>query len=157
MIGVIQRVSEAAVWVNNRCISEIKNGLLVLVGISRDDDQEDIDYIVNKTVHLRVFSDEQGNLNKSLIDIEGELLIVSQFTLLGDTRRGRRPSFSHAAPPDMAESLYRLIVEKFRDMNINVKEGVFRAMMEVKLINNGPVTLIIDSKEKNRKRYGNNC
>jgi D-tyrosyl-tRNA(Tyr) deacylase len=151
MIGVIQRVSEAAVLVDNRCISEIKNGLLVLVGISKDDDQGDIDYLVNKTVHLRIFSDEQGNLNKSLIDVKGELLIVSQFTLLGDTRKGRRPSFSRAAPPDMAEQLYRLIVEKFRDRHINVKEGVFRAMMEVKLINQGPVTLIIDSREKNRK------
>jgi D-tyrosyl-tRNA(Tyr) deacylase len=151
MIGVIQRVSEAAVWVNNRCISGIKNGLLVFIGIAKEDDCGDIDYLVNKTVHLRIFSDEQGNLNKSLLDVQGELLVVSQFTLLGDTRKGRRPSFSHAAPPDIAEPLYRLIIDKFRGMHVNVKEGIFRAMMEVKLNNSGPVTLIIDSKEKNRK------
>lgn len=148
MIGIIQRVSEASVRVDDRCISEINHGILLLVGIGRDDGQEDATYLVNKIVHLRIFSDEKGYLNKSLLDIDGEILIVSQFTLLGETRKGRRPSFSNAAPPDKAEPLYRKIIGGFKEFKIPVKEGVFRAIMDVKLTNSGPVTIIINSKDK---------
>ena len=106
---------------------------------------------MNKTVHLRIFSDEKGNLNKSLLDVNGEILVVSQFTLLGDTRKGRRPSFTYAARAEEAEIIYRSLIEKLKAFQITVKEGVYREMMEIKLTNSGPVTLIINSKEKTWK------
>ncbi len=151
MTGLIQRVSRAEVWVNEKCISCIKKGILLLVGIATDDGPEDVAYLVNKTVHLRIFSDKKGNLNKSLLDVNGEILVVSQFTLLGDTRKGRRPSFTYAAPTEEAEIIYRSLIEKLKVFQIIVKEGVYGEMMEVKLTNNGPVTLIINSKEKTWK------
>ena len=148
MIGVIQRVSNAEVWVRGKRVSGIAGGVLLLVGIAREDGPEDVSYLVNKTVHLRIFGDEQGQLNKSLLDVNGGILVVSQFTLLGDTSKGRRPSFTDAAKPVQAKALYQRIIEKFKEYDIPVKEGVFRAIMEIKLTNQGPVTIIINTKDK---------
>lgn len=148
MIGLLQRVREADVQVNSQSISRIGSGILLLVGIAQDDTEKDIDYIVQKTVNLRIFSDTGSKFNLSLIDTGGELLVVSQFTLLGDTRKGRRPSFSGAMPPEQAKSLYNRLIGQFRQQPIIVKEGLFGAMMEVSLINDGPVSLIINSKDK---------
>jgi len=147
MIALIQRVSGAKVAVEKETVSEIGAGILLLLGISIDDTEADIEYIARKTVNLRIFSDEQGNLNRSLIDTGGEILIVSQFTLLADTKKGRRPSFTRAAPPAIAESLYKKTCEKFRTYGIGVQEGRFGAIMAVILTNDGPVTIIINSKE----------
>ena len=147
MIALIQRVSGAKVAVEKKTISEIGAGILLLLGIGIDDTETDIEYIARKTVNLRIFSDAQGNLNRSLIDTGGEILIVSQFTLLADTKKGRRPSFIRAAPPAIAESLYNKTCEKFRAYDIRVQEGRFGAIMAVSLINDGPVTIIINSKE----------
>ena len=149
MIALIQRVCSVKVAVEGEVISEIGPGILLLLGIGHDDNQADIEYITRKTVYLRIFSDPQGNLNRSLIDTGGEILIVSQFTLLADTKKGRRPSFARAAPPAIAEPLYRMAIEKFRRYNIQVQEGCFGAMMEVSLINDGPVTIIVNSREHN--------
>jgi len=151
VIGLIQRVSEASVWVSSNLVSGIGHGILLLVGIAVDDDEHDCTYIAQKTVNLRIFGDEEGNLNRSLIDVKGELLVVSQFTLLADTRKGRRPSFSGAMAPEQATGLYKRLIDEFRKLQIPVKEGVFGAMMEVKLVNSGPVTLIINSADKRRK------
>jgi len=148
LIGILQRVKEASVWIKGEEISKIGKGLLLFVGISRDDTEKDIEYIVKKVINLRIFSDENNNLNLSLLDIEGELLVVSQFTLLGDTKKGRRPSFSKAMPPDEAKVFYNKLVEEFKKSKLVVKEGVFQEMMEVKLTNEGPVTILVDSKEK---------
>lgn len=149
MIALIQRVCSAKVAVEGEVISEIGPGILLLLGIGHDDRQADIEYITKKTVYLRIFSDPQGNLNRSLIDTGGEILIVSQFTLLAYTKKGRRPSFTRAAPPATAEPLYRLAIEEFRRYDIRVQEGCFGAMMEVSLINDGPVTIIVNSREPN--------
>ena len=148
MIAVLQRVKEASVWVKRKEISKIGKGILLLVGIAKDDTEKDIEYIVGKVVNLRIFSDQNNNLNLSLIDINGELIVVSQFTLLGDTKRGRRPSFSDAMPPSEAKLFYEKLVHKFKNLKLTIREGVFGEMMEVKLINDGPVTLIINSKDK---------
>ncbi len=148
MIGLIQRVSQAEVWVGGRCVSKIGRGILLLVGIANDDRQNDIQYMARKSVHLRIFSDAQGQLNHSLLDIAGELLVVSQFTLLGDTRKGRRPSFSNAATPDVANQLYQKLIEEIKGYGVPVKEGVFQAKMDIRLTNEGPVTIIIDTKDK---------
>ena len=147
MIALIQRVCSAKVTVEKETISEIGPGMLILLGIGIDDDERDIEYIARKSVHLRIFSDEQGNLNRSLIDTGGEILIVSQFTLLADTKKGRRPSFTRAAPPDTAKSLYLKTCEEFRSYHVQVQEGCFGAYMAVSLIGDGPVTIIINSKE----------
>jgi len=152
MIGVIQRVSSAEIWAEGRKVSGIREGVVLLVGIATDDGPEDAAHLVQKTVNLRIFTDDQGHLNKSLLDINGQILVVSQFTLLGDTRKGRRPSFTEAAKPEYAEPLYRLIIQKFKEQGIVVQEGVFRALMEVKLINHGPVTLILNTREKKISR-----
>jgi D-tyrosyl-tRNA(Tyr) deacylase len=151
MIGLIQRTANAEVWIDNKCISSIEKGILLLAGIASDDTEDDARWIANKAVTLRMFGDAQGNLNLSLLDIKGEILVVSQFTLLGDTRKGRRPSFIHAAQPQAAENLYRLLINELRSHKVVVKEGKFGAMMDVKLTNSGPVTLIIDSREKRNK------
>jgi D-tyrosyl-tRNA(Tyr) deacylase len=150
MIGLIQRVSESEIWVGGRRISSIGNGILLFAGVAENDAPEDAVYIAGKTVNLRIFGDEKGQLNRSLLDVKGEVLVVSQFTLLGDTRKGRRPSFTRAAGPQNAEYLYRLLITELRKYNVGVKEGKFREIMEVKLSNSGPVTLIIDSKAYKR-------
>ena len=146
MIGLIQRVSEAEIWVGGGILSSIKNGILLFAGVAEGDGPEDVSYITGKTVNLRIFGDDQGQMNRSLLDVNGEILVVSQFTLLGDTKKGRRPSFTRAAGPEQAEPLYRLLLTELQKYNIGVKEGKFREMMEVKLTNSGPVTIIIDSK-----------
>jgi len=150
MIGLVQRVKEAEVLVDSKQISSIGTGILLLAGIAAGDEIEDIRYIAQKTVNLRIFGDESGNLNRSIVDIGGEILVVSQFTLLGDTRKGRRPSFTDAAVPEIAESLYRDLIEELKTFQVPVLEGKFGAMMDVRLINSGPVTLILNSRDKIR-------
>jgi len=147
MVGLIQRVKEAEVWVEGECISRIGEGILLLAGISRDDNMQDAVYLAHKTANLRIFSDKNGAMNLSLLDRGGEVLVVSQFTLLGDTRKGRRPSFTEAAPSAEAEVLYRALIDELKKLGIPVKEGKFQAIMDVKLINQGPVTIIINSKD----------
>jgi D-tyrosyl-tRNA(Tyr) deacylase len=146
MRAVVQRVKQSSVNVDGETVGEIGRGLLVLLGVADGDTTEDADFMVNKIVHLRIFEDDNAKMNRSLHEVGGEMLVVSQFTLLGDCRKGRRPSFIHAAPPEQATELYEYFVEKSREQGISVKTGQFRAMMEVALINDGPVTLIIESK-----------
>jgi len=149
MIGLIQRVSRAEVWIEEECVSQIGEGILLLAGIAQGDCLADVQYIAQKTVNLRMFSDDKGNLNLSLLDTGGELLVVSQFTLLGDTRKGRRPSFTEAAGHDQAADLYNKLIDELKKYKLQVKEGKFKVMMDVRLTNSGPVTLIINSKQKN--------
>jgi len=148
MVGVIQRVSSAQVQVDGRLRGSIGSGILLLVGVAQEDTEDDVRYVAGKCVNLRIFSDEKGNMNRSLLDTGGELLVVSQFTLLGDTRKGRRPSFSAAAKADWANKLYTLLLQQLRSYGVSVAEGLFGAMMEVSLVNSGPVTLIIDSNSR---------
>ncbi len=145
MRAVVQRVSEAAVRVDGRVVGEIGAGLLVLLGVGEGDAEADADYLAEKILNLRIFADEAGQMNLSVLDTRGGILAVSQFTLYGDTRRGRRPGFSSAAAPDEANRLYRHFVERLRASGLKVEEGVFRATMDVSLVNHGPVTLLIDS------------
>jgi D-tyrosyl-tRNA(Tyr) deacylase len=148
MITVVQRVSQASVTIDSRCCSEIGEGLLILVGVGKGDIKTDAEELAGKITHLRIFGDEKGRMNRSLMDIQGSALVVSQFTLLADTSRGRRPGFDDAAPPDQAEALYNHFVEKVRVQGINTQTGVFGAFMQVQLINNGPVTLLLQNKKK---------
>lgn len=145
MRGVLQRVSRASVKVDCEIVGEIGRGLLVLLGVGKGDDTSDAERLAEKAVNLRIFDDEDGKMNLSLVDIGGGLLVVSQFTLYGDTRRGRRPSFVNAAEPSEADSLYQHFVRHSRQFIQNVETGTFRAMMDVELINDGPVTIILDS------------
>lgn len=154
MRALVQRVSRASVTVQGETVGEIGTGFVVLIGVSRDDDEADADYIVNKVTHLRVFADEQGKFNRSAMDVGAELLLISQFTLHADTRRGRRPSFVDAAPPTLAEPLFDRTVAKFRESGLRVATGVFQAHMMVSLINDGPVTIMIDSADRERPRRG---
>lgn len=146
MRAVIQRVKESSVKTDNEIVAHIGRGLLVLVGVARGDTRSDADYLSNKIINLRIFEDEYGKMNRSLLEIGGEMLVVSQFTLLGDCRKGRRPSFINAAEPKMATALYNHFVEQVRLLGISVGTGRFGAMMEVTLINDGPVTLILESR-----------
>lgn len=146
MRAVLQRVKEAWVKVQGEEISRIGKGLLVLVGVARGDGRDDVAYIASKIPNLRLFEDEKGQLNLSLKEVGGEVLLVSQFTLLGDCRKGRRPSFTEAAPADEAERLYLWLVEALKGEGVEVKTGKFQAKMEVGLINDGPVTLLLDSR-----------
>lgn len=146
MRAVIQRVKESSVSVNNEIIGKIGSGLMVLLGVAETDRVEDADYLAAKIVNLRIFEDENHKMNRSLLDIGGEMLVVSQFTLLADCRKGRRPSFVHAAGPNKANELYERFVEQVRQKGVNVATGRFRAMMDVSLINDGPVTLIVESR-----------
>lgn len=147
MRAVIQRVTKASVTVEGELISQISKGFLVLLGVGHDDSQQDMDYIVDKISNLRVFEDEEGKMNLSVKDIQGELLVVSQFTLYGDCRMGRRPSFSSAAHPTTANDFYLKVCEKLREQGIMVKTGQFAADMAVELVNDGPVTIMLDSKK----------
>mgnify|MGYP006291716345 CR=1 FL=1 len=146
MKAVIQRVRESSVTVEGACIGKIQKGLMVLLGVAKGDTFRDADFLVDKIIHLRIFEDEQGKMNLSLKDTGGALLVVSQFTLLGDCRKGRRPSFVQAAAPGKAEKLYEYFIDKAKENDISVETGRFRAMMEVSLINDGPVTLLVESK-----------
>ena len=152
MRAVVQRVSSASVTIDGDVASRIETGLVVLVAVGRDDTDADADYIVDKTVHLRVFPDAEGRFDRSVEDVGGSLLVVSQFTLYGDVRRGRRPSFTEAAPPDEAAARFADVVERFRATGVPVETGRFQAMMDVALVNDGPVTLILDSSDRHRPR-----
>ena len=145
---LLQRVSRAKVTVDGRSTGEIGRGLLVLLGAGEGDTDEDMDYILDKTVNLRIFADDDGKMNLSLKDIDGEMLVVSQFTLYADTRRGRRPSFTGAMGAKEAEAMYEAFVEQVSDKVRKVETGVFGAMMDVELVNDGPVTIWIDSKDR---------
>ena len=145
MRAVIQRVKKSSVTVNNKIIGKIGSGLLVFLGVTREDEMKDVDYLVEKIPNLRIFEDENAKMNRSLLETGGELLVVSQFTLLGDCRKGRRPSFSKAAGPDKAKELYEYFVNQVKLRGVKVKTGQFRAVMSVSLINDGPVTLIVES------------
>jgi D-tyrosyl-tRNA(Tyr) deacylase len=146
---VIQRVSQASVTVENQIIAQIANGLLVLLGIESEDSEEDVDWLIQKTSQMRIFSDEEGKMNCSLQDIDGELLVVSQFTLHASTKKGNRPSFIAAARPDHAIPLYQSFIRKAQVViQKQVQSGSFGADMKVSLINDGPVTITIDSKNK---------
>jgi D-tyrosyl-tRNA(Tyr) deacylase len=148
MRAVVQRVSEARVRVDGQVVGEIARGLLVLLGVSGQDTAADVTYIASKVRGLRIFPDEQGKMNRSVEDIHGALLLVSQFTLYGDARGGRRPSFIQAAPPDTAKALYEDAVRELRGAGLPVETGVFQADMQVELINDGPITLLLDSSKQ---------
>ncbi|MEZ0536742.1 D-aminoacyl-tRNA deacylase [Caldicellulosiruptoraceae bacterium PP1] len=147
MRAVVQRVSSAYVKVNNEIVGSINRGLCVLIGIGIDDDIEDARYLVDKIINLRIFEDEQGKFNLSLLDIKGEVLVISNFTVMGDARKGKRPNFMNAAPKDVATMLYENVIELFKSYNINVQTGIFQAHMDVNILNDGPVTIILDSKK----------
>ena len=145
MRSVIQRVSRAKVIVNGEITGEIGKGILVLLGVSSEDSETEALYLLEKILNLRIFEDENDKMNLSLLDISGELLIVSQFTLYGDARKGRRPSFIKAAAPEKAKQLYEFFVEEARKQIAKVETGRFQAMMDVELVNDGPVTILLDS------------
>jgi D-tyrosyl-tRNA(Tyr) deacylase len=147
MRAVVQRVAEASVRVEDRVMAAVGAGLLVLLGVAQDDSEADADYLAEKVLNLRIFPDEAGQMNRSVLDTRGHILAVSQFTLFGDVRRGRRPSFIDAAPPEKAKALYDSFVRRLRASGLKVEEGVFRAMMDVALVNHGPVTLLLDSRK----------
>lgn len=146
MRAVIQRVKESAVKVKGEFVARIGKGLLVLLGVAKSDVESDADYLAEKIINLRIFEDEKEKMNRSLIETSGSMLVVSQFTLLGDCKKGRRPSFINAAGPERANTLYEYFVENVSRKGVKVKTGRFGAMMDVHLINDGPVTLTIDSK-----------
>ncbi|MFK8113757.1 MAG: D-aminoacyl-tRNA deacylase [Rubripirellula sp.] len=141
---VLQRVSSASVKVNDKIVSEIAQGLLILIGIGHGDTEAEAKWLANKAVELRIFEDETGKMNRSLIDVAGEALVVSQFTLLGDCRKGRRPAFTNAAAPEIANQLYLKLADFIGDRGIAVQTGIFAADMKVSLVNDGPVTMVID-------------
>ena len=147
MRAVVQRVTRASVTVDHKIVGEIGNGLVVLLGIARDDAEQDAEYLVEKIAALRIFDDESGRMNRSVTDVHGGVLIVSQFTLYGDVRRGLRPSWIDAAPPEIAEPLYQFFVEQSRTRIERVATGSFRAMMLLELVNDGPVTILLDSRK----------
>ncbi|HUS83032.1 MAG TPA: D-aminoacyl-tRNA deacylase [Dehalococcoidia bacterium] len=154
MKAVIQRVTRASVEVDGRTIGAIGRGLVVLLGVAEGDGVDEARRLAQKTAEMRIFEDTDGRFNLSLLDVAGEALVVSQFTLLADTRRGRRPSFTDAAPPEAAESLVREFEETLRGLGVPVASGRFRAHMQVDLVNDGPVTIILDTADLQRPRRG---
>jgi len=147
MRAVVQRVSEASVRVSGSVVARIGAGLLVLVGVGTGDSEGDADYLADKALNLRIFRDEGGQMNRSVLDTAGEVLVVSQFTLYGDARKGRRPGFTGAAAPDEANRLYEYFAGRVRAAGVATQQGVFRAMMDVALVNQGPVTILLDSRK----------
>ncbi len=145
MKGLIQRVVSASVQVNDKVISSITKGYLIFLGIEKNDGQEDLDYIVKKTIHLRIFEDSQKKMNSSIKDVNGMVLVVSQFTLCANTKKGNRPSFINAAKPNFANQMYEQYCKQLKLNNIKVEKGVFGASMQVNLVNDGPVTMMLDS------------
>ena len=147
MRAVIQRVSEASVEVSDEVVGEIGTGLLVLLAVAADDTRDDANYLADKIINLRIFADQEDKMNRSLLDTGGAVLAVSQFTLYGDVRRGRRPSYTDAAEPAKANELYEYFVERVRSLYVKVETGVFQAKMKVHLVNDGPVTIMLDSRK----------
>ncbi|HCZ05899.1 MAG TPA: D-tyrosyl-tRNA(Tyr) deacylase [Thermotogae bacterium] len=148
MRAVVQRVTEARVMVNSRPVSSIGRGLLVLLGVGHDDDESDVAWMAKKIANLRIFDDDEGKMNRSVMDVGGDVLVVSQFTLYGDARKGNRPSFTDAAPPEHGEALYSMLVNRLREQYaLKVRTGEFGARMVVELKNDGPVTILLDSKK----------
>ncbi len=152
MKAVIQRVTSASVEVEGKITGRIRQGLMVLLGVAKGDDESDVRYLIDKIRSLRIFSDEQGKMNRSLIDVGGAVLLVSQFTLLGRTNSGRRPSFDDAAPPELAKRLYEQVATGLRESGTVVETGIFAAHMQVALVNDGPVTFVLDSREGGSSR-----
>lgn len=148
MRAVVQRVSRASVTVNNEITGQIEQGFLVLLGVEQNDTQDDVIYLAQKTVGLRVFEDDAGKMNLALSDVNAKMLVVSQFTLLGDCRKGRRPSFVNAARPEQADELYQSFVAEVKGHGIEVATGRFQEHMDVELVNDGPITLLLDSKKQ---------
>jgi D-tyrosyl-tRNA(Tyr) deacylase len=148
MRAVVQRVTRAKVTVENETIGEINQGLVIFVGVARDDSETDAEYLAAKIVSLRIFDDEAGKMNRSVKDVDGGLLVISQFTLYGDVRRGRRPSWFDAAAPEVAKPLYEFFLKEVQQLSTKVARGSFQAMMQVELINDGPVTILVDSRKQ---------
>ena len=148
MRAVIQRVNQASVIVAKETVGTIDQGLMVLLGVAQGDTSKDVVYLADKTAGLRIFEDEDGKMNRSVKDIGGGILVISQFTLLGDCRKGRRPGFTAAAPPELADELYQEYVDALRSQGITIATGVFRADMQVALVNDGPVTIMLDSRKQ---------
>ena len=149
---VIQRVTEGRVTVQGSTSGAIRTGLVVFLGVGREDTVEDADYLLDKLLGLRIFADENGKMNRNILEAGGALLLISQFTLYADCRRGRRPSFDRAAPPEQAAALYHYFVEAAKRSPVQVETGVFQSSMEVHLINDGPVTILMDSADRSRKQ-----
>ncbi len=147
MRSVVQRVKHAKVTVDNKIIGQIEQGIMLLIGIEDSDDEKDLEYMADKVINLRIFEDEEGKMNKSLIDVNGSILVVSQFTLQGDARKGRRPSFIAAARPEKAIPLYEDFINRLKEHGIRTQTGEFGADMEVLICNDGPVTILLDSKK----------
>ena len=154
MRALLQRVSEASVSVDDKVVGQIGPGFVVLIGISDQDTDDDSDYLVGKTLNLRVFADADGKFNLSALDTGADLLVISQFTLYADTRKGRRPSFTDAAPPDKASEMFDDVLERFRASGLKVETGRFQAHMQVSIHNDGPVTIMLDSADRHRARRG---
>lgn len=147
MIAVLQRVSRAQVTVDGSVVGEIAHGLVIFLGVMDTDDEKDGEFLAEKITGFRIFNDEQGKMNLSIRDVDGQALVISQFTLCGDWRKGRRPSFVHAAPPEKGNELYQNFMRRLEDKGVPVASGEFGAMMEVDLVNDGPVTFVLDSRE----------
>ncbi|WP_019228149.1 D-aminoacyl-tRNA deacylase [Sedimentibacter sp. B4] len=147
MRGVVQRVKRAKVSVDDKAIGQIDHGIMLLLGVEEDDEEKDLEYMCDKVVNLRIFEDEEGKMNKSVLDVCGSLLVVSQFTLLGDARKGRRPSFIQAARPEKAVPMYEKFIENMIKSGLKTQTGEFGADMQVELVNDGPVTILLDSKK----------
>lgn len=146
MIALVQKVKKASVKINGKTVSQIGKGILVFIGIEKEDKVSDAEYLVNKISNLRIFEDERGKMNLSVKDIKGEIMVISEFTLAGDCKKGLRPSFDRAMKPEDAQKLYKVFVDLMKQTGIPVKEGVFRSFMHVSLVNEGPVTFIINSR-----------
>lgn len=146
MRALLQRVKKGSVTVDDQVVGKIGSGLVILLGVRQGDTEEDAAYLAQKCASLRIFADEAGKFNRSLLDVNGEALVVSQFTLYADTRKGRRPSFIEAAPPEVSEPLYESFMRYLRELGVHVKHGVFGAMMDIEILNDGPVTLMVESK-----------
>ncbi len=152
MKAVLQRVSEASVKVDDKIVGEIGKGLVVLLGVHQEDEKADAEYLARKIPELRIFEDAQQKMNLSLLEAQGAVLAISQFTLFANTRKGRRPSFVEAAAPEKAQALYQYFVDQLKNSGIPVETGIFGAMMEVKIVNQGPVTIILDSTDRLKPR-----
>lgn len=146
MIAILQRVTSAEVYIDDKKYSAINKGLLILLGIHKNDTENDIDYLINKIIKLRIFNDKNNKMNLSILDVNGDVMIVSQFTLLANLKQGMRPSFINSEKPVLAKKLYNIFIEKLNETNLNIKTGKFGSMMNISLVNNGPATFIVDSK-----------